>query len=100
MCIYHLQNVCDVCKKFSLFPSYLAHPYQHQHVPTVSHIVMGEAVVGETVVGETVVGETEIGEMEMFVILIRTIDAFSTKMYRCLLLMCFLRTVARRRRRR
>ena len=34
MCIYHLQNVCDMCKKFSLFPSYLAHPYQHQHVPT------------------------------------------------------------------
>ena len=34
MCIYHLHNVCDVWKKISLLPSYLAHPYQHQHVPT------------------------------------------------------------------
>ena len=34
MCIYHLLNVCDVWKKFSPFPSYLADPYQRQHVPT------------------------------------------------------------------
>jgi hypothetical protein len=34
MCIYPLHNVCDVWKKFSIFPSYLAHPYQHQHAPT------------------------------------------------------------------
>jgi hypothetical protein len=30
MCIYHLQNVCDVWKKFSPFPSNLADPCQHR----------------------------------------------------------------------
>jgi hypothetical protein len=34
MSIQYPWNVCDVWKKISLFPSYLAHPYQHQHVPT------------------------------------------------------------------
>ena len=31
--IYHLQNVCELWKKSSLFPSYLAIPYHHQHEP-------------------------------------------------------------------
>jgi hypothetical protein len=45
MCIYHLHNVCDVWKKFSLFPSYLAHPYQHQHVPTRSRLGVANRLV-------------------------------------------------------
>ena len=32
MCIYHLQNVCDVWKKFSPFPSYLADPWSYPRV--------------------------------------------------------------------
>ena len=39
LCIHQFWNVCHVRKKISLFPSYLADPYQHQPGPTVSHIL-------------------------------------------------------------
>ena len=43
MCINHLQNVCDVWK-ISLFPSFLADPYQHQHAPMRGHSVANRLV--------------------------------------------------------